>query len=736
MNRVIFMSLEAVGFFQVYGPPPEEWFEQFSPDFLSLPSYIAQNGDVLIITPKEAVDLEEVSATALMATQDGLLSELRLAKKPEAFNRVLRISQSVVDQGITIPSLWKPYNVDSLIAVQTSPRATGERARLLFDRKIHGSIAGICYGIIPSDIDLLKNKPKLVDFHDLEARFQLLIAEARASGLGAAQADAFDLEINNKALGLGDSLQTWYESKLTTIQRQFCDFPLAKSVRVRGPAGSGKTIAMVVKMLRQFETDRKLQKTQRYALLTHSESTIELIKAMMRTMVSEPELAALTEQGSLLYVGTLYSLAFESLGAELRGVAPLSLDGRQGRELQKELLNSIFERYTGSNWIARKGGCSQNFITRFEQAATDAAIRDQFLLEILNEFACVLEPEGIARSARKRDEYIVRTSREPWRLQLTSGDERRVILDLHAEFRKEMREIEAISVDQLISDFDRFLDSNAWELTRSTLGFDAIFVDELHLLNRMERMLITSLVKDASMRPIVVMAEDLKQDIKRVGAGLRSWQQQLEGLADFSLNEVFRYTPQINDFLRAIDDFSPTLNLGEDWPEYQQQSKLPAGPKPDVKVFKSLREQYDAIFPKASMAAKKRKSGRTVAVLTCDYDNFKQYLAAGQYRDLFIPVESREDITVIPSRGTRFVLSMPEFVAGLQFEEVFLIDTSDFALLGGEAVGVTDKRRGLSTVYLGSSRAMKSLHLSALADSGGLPSFLTHAIASGACDAT
>lgn len=144
-------------------------------------------------------------------------------------------------------------------------------------------------------------------------------------------------------------------------------------------------------------------------------------------------------------------------------------------------------------------------------------------------------------------------------------------------------------------------------------------------------------------------------------------------------------------------------------------------------------QAFDDGLSEASLVAKRRKSGRSVAILCCDYKNFKQYLNTGQHRDLFIPVESREDITLIPSLGTKFVLSMPEFVAGPQFKEIYLIDASEAVFSGGESVGVLDKRRGLLLVYLGASRAMSKLHISALSDAGGVPASIQHAVDSAVC---
>lgn len=733
MTQYAFVTLEACRFFQIYGPPPAEWFDSLLPTLLPLPSFRMGDGSLIVWVPDEAATVNDSLCAAFSLTASGMFEGLSSARKVEAFNRVLRLIQANMDQSISIPSLWRSFNSDSLISIQSSPRAKGESARVLFDRKKFARVIGVSYGVIDDDVDLMDRLPKVPPESSIVSCLASILRDLPKNIPRAFDDGAFDLEATNRSLGLGPSLDVWYESKLTETQRKFVDFPLSRSIRVRGPGGSGKTVAMVVKALRQLELDRAAKRSTRYGFLTHSQATVEVVQSMVRTMIGDEKASEIAGEGSLLYIGTLYSLAYDTLGTELRGVLPLSLDGRQGREMQYELLNSVVKDYIATDWIARKGGCSTTFVELMEAAAWQREGGAQFLYEILNEFACVLEPEGVARSAQKKNEYISKAVREAWRLQLGATDERRVMIDLHAKFRKEMREAEAISMDQLVSDFDRFLDSNAWELTRGVSGFDVIFVDELHLLNRMERMLITSLQSDPSSRPIVVMAEDTKQDVRRVGQGLRSWQRDLDGMENFDLNEVFRYTPQINSLLRAVDEFAPTLNLQEDWPSYSQESKLPSGLVPDVRLFNDLRSQYDAIFPEASLSAKKRKSGRSVAVLSCDYDNFKKYLLAGQYRDLFIPVESREDVTLIPSRGVRFVLSMPEFVAGLQFDEVYLIDVSDAVLFSGEAVGVRDKRRGLSLFYLGASRAMSVLHLSALSDAGGVPGFVDYAVRAGIC---
>src|SRR5690606_2358253 len=155
----------------------------------------------------------------------------------------------------------------------------------------------------------------LADLSNSLNQLEVLVGKAQDEGIQHQPDSEFDLDANNLVLGLGDNLQTWYESKLTAKQRDFVDAPLSKSLRVRGPAGSGKTIAMVVKVLRLIEADRQAQRIRRYAFLAHRQSTVDLIQSMFRTMLRETELAAFYDgPPDRLYLGTLYSYAFETLG--------------------------------------------------------------------------------------------------------------------------------------------------------------------------------------------------------------------------------------------------------------------------------------------------------------------------------------------------------------------------------------------------------------------------------------
>lgn len=737
MTNYLALSEGAANHFQAYGPPPAEWFTGFEQKLTLLPQ--VELGDfIFILTHAEIEQAVDGSYYLLRTEQSELFKDVRAPRKVEAFRRAIRVLQSGDDKSIAIPMLWKSFTNDSWISFQSNARGTGERSRLLVDRERVGIIAGYCHGVISEDVDLVTRMPDVPRLAELDVQIRVHVPQvgrAVAAGGSCEYEKEFELEPNMAGFVIGESLDTWYESKLTVRQRAFVDFPISKSVRVRGPAGSGKTVSLVIKLLRHLAADRDAGVRRRYALLTHSEATVQQIESMLRAMVDESELQRLTLSGMLLYSGTIYDLAHRAVGGADKGILPISLDGREGATLQRELLLSVIREYREGDWVARKGGCSKDFINGLEAVGGEDPSGEAFIQSVTQEFACVIEPDGVSRNAKRKSDYLQR-KRDGWMVRLDTRDERHVMLDLHKGFREQLRGMDAISLDQLVADYELYLDSNTWEAVQSAEGFDAIFVDELHSLNRFERSVLPMLVKSPDAIPLLVMAQDEKQDTKRVHVGLERWQAGLgdTGVESFDLKDVFRYTPQINRFLRALDDFSPTLNLEEDWPDYGPVAQTESGPVPTAKECASVRAIYEYVFPMASLAAKHAKRGRRIAVLSCDPTAFADYLNAGQYRDRFFPIESRDDVSMIPSTGTRFVLSMPDYVAGLQFEEVFLIDVNQEAPPSDADRNNRDKRRALSQTYLGASRAERRLHIISNRTSGGFPAYVRHAISVGALE--
>lgn len=679
---------------------------------------------------------------------DGPLSELSNNARQEALGRILRCTAMLLTgRTRSIPPGWRAYHHNNRLAFQADrllrqedggktdsgrivldiSQAEGQRVfAFLLDRKGVRDLAAF-----QPNTDLLKEA--------LDGVAKALVVPEPAKSLGVLG--------NEVSLG-GDvaskpsasySLDDWYAARLTTAQRRFVDHPLTGSVRLVGPAGSGKTVALVVKCLRELHAGNKNTGAEkRFLFLTHASSTATGIENLALGMDPDNAIELLASDRPQLTITTLYALANAQMRYDLDDLAPVSLDGHEGKSFQADVLNEVIEEYKRGDWVVYKSACSKPFVSYMESECTSPE-RRFFLWEVLNEFACVLDAEGVRKGTDRREQYLGE-KRKAWMMFLSSREERQVVLALYDSFRTWLRREKAIGGDQMIADFLNHLDSFRWEATREQEGFDAVFVDELHLFNRQERMVFRHLLKSADSQPTVFMAYDAKQSPRDTFLGLPGagsdkydyWRDARLGKVDkIELVDVFRYTPQIAQALVAIDQSFPGQDLDDDWPAYKGIAKTEDGPIPIVCELKSTVATYTVAFRRASELQRRLGKGKRVAVLCASTELFSRYVEFSDLKSTFHAVTSRDEVSAIPTSVRKFVFSMPEFVAGLQFDTVLLIDVNKGEVPDGP-YSAAALRKFVSQVYLGASRAERRLELYASAEHGGIAPLVSSAVMAGA----
>jgi len=677
---------------------------------------------------------------------DGPLAKLDTMERHEALGRLLRCATLVFTGRLrSMPVSWRCYHYKNRVSfhadrrVRNSQGGQTEAGRLLVEiTKDHG--------------------PRVFAFHldqhsehDIGAfRPNYALMTAALSGLSAALSHREATRPPDQlgeAVALGGgmqripsihiSLDDWYNARLTNDQRRFVDHPCSTSVRLVGPAGSGKTVAMVVKCLRDLHRNKDSEGKKRVLFLTHASSTASAIAEMVLDMDPEDGLAFLASDEPSLVITTLYNLANTQMRYDLDKLTPISLDGHEGRTFQADVLNHVISEFRKGDWIAFRSDCSSPFV-RYMEASENSPERRFFLWELLNEFACVLDAEGVRSGNERRGKYLT-DRRTKWMMVMESRQEREVVLRLYDGFRTWLKDVNAIGGDQMIADFLTHLDSYRWEATRDKEGYDAVFVDELHLFNRQERMVFRHLMRNPSSAPCVFMAYDAKQSPRDTFLGLAPseaeqydlWKEARLGKVEkIELLEVFRYTPQIMRALASIDQSFPGQDLDSDWPAYSGIASTVDGPTPTVCELENTMETHGFVFKRAKALQHKADKGKHIAVLCASYGLFSEYLESAELRDLYHPITSRDEAMGMPHAVRRFIFSMPEYVAGLQYDTVLLIDVNRDEVPEG-AHSAAALRKFASQVYLGASRAERCLEIYASSEHGGIAPLVSQAVLSG-----
>lgn len=646
--------------------------------------------------------------------------EFGLAKPRTAFERVIRVALRHFDRSIAIPIQWQPYHAGSRLSVfAQAPRDAQQR--VYFDQSPDGTGGLYAFAVTsaPEDLDKVP-EDSLLYRRAIEGICDALLADPPA----APPVGNFGILLSEPLgvrLATAGSLDEWYERRLNHEQRVFVDQAHDRPVRLRGAAGTGKTQSMVVKCLRDLYADADGDKT--FAFLTHSSALAHTaVRSMLHALDPTERWTSLkTPSGQpRLWIGTIYELAQEKLGYEKKGLRPLSLDGREGREYQRMLIEEAIDRVLKDPRIVLDlfPDCS-DFQERVKNRGEDGALID----ELMNEFACVLDLEAIKKDTHEAQRYV-RGSREPWQIDLPKEADRRLVLEIHDIYRTLLRVAKMLSMDQMIADFDRYLGTHEWGALRERDGFDLVFVDEYHYFTRAEAMLLHNLFKTRAQvggRWPLLMAYDIKQGTNDVAisGGIEKFRNPGVGESVLTeLKQVYRSTPQITEFLRDLDASFPAMDLEGEYATYVAESQQEDGETPTLTVYKDDISLVDSVFEQATrMARDINGGGSQVAVLCLNEALFDKIRVAGRVREKFVPITTREDLKELRYAKSKCVFSMPEFVAGLQFHTVFLIhaDSADY----DEDQGQGTRRRYVSRVYLGASRAARQILLSSSKEHGG-----------------
>ena len=677
---------------------------------------------------------------------DGPIVSLDVRARQESLGRILRCASMLITNRFrSIPVSWRPFHSDNRLSFQADRlvrsanggKTNAGRVIVEFTHEVGPRV--YAFGIDRSGAqDLTLLHPNYEAFKSALAGVSSTLAgpDAKAAPGTIENSVSLTQDLPRRAATHASS-SDWYSARLTAAQRKFVDQPMTNSVRLVGPAGSGKTVALVVKCLRELGS-HVAEKKKRMLFLTHASSTASGIENLVLGMEPERGLEILASDRPELVITTLYALANTQMRYELDQLTPVSLDGHEGRVFQADVLNDVIEQYKAGDWITFKSSCSAPFVAYIE-ADKDSTERKFFLWELLNEFACVLDAEGVRSGSARREQYLGE-KRKIWMMVLQTKEEREVILNLYDHFRAWLRSEKAIGGDQMVADFLTHLDSFRWEATRENEGFDAVFVDELHLFNRQERMVFRHLLKSPDKPPAVFLAYDAKQSPRDTFLALPTggaeqydfWRDaRLGKMEKIELVDVFRYTPQIAKALTCIDQSFPGQDLDEEWPAYSGIAKTDDGPLPLVCELASTIQTYTVVFQRAKNLQRKLGKDRKLAVLCASNELFAQYLKFSDYADSYHAIASRDEAVAIPQSARKFVFSMPEYVAGLQFDTVLLIEVNRNEVPDGPYAAAAT-RKFVSQLYLGASRAERQLELYASKTHGGISPVISGAVLEGA----
>jgi hypothetical protein len=727
--------------------PNDAWFRS-----LDVPQDGAWNvlaiciGDCDFVIHKE--DQTNSPRLILVCENDTPISALPDGSLHAAFSRILRVALGILSPPLRLPPAWTPFHFENFLAFFATPHGVDKEGLRWIAEMRPDASNDVCFWKLTGrddPIQLQRYSPPRDVYRAIVSHWQdAVTASARqfATTAGVAQVQALEPAIDLEATTFDPVTRqytygTWLQH-ITPEQRRFVEWPTDQSVKLRGPAGSGKTLALELKSLHELYRARKERSDIRLLFATHSWAVAEQVDAALRRLDEDGAISGID-------VYPLFEIARSRLPLERQlgsGFNLLGEDSLSGRRLQLERLDSLLKHLTAGDWLTYRRSVSPSFRARVE-APQGSQEGKAFVWDVMMEFSSVLASQRILPGVNGERRYLG-IARDSWMMPLVTDAEKRFVFQIYTEYVAWLAQDRLLTVDQIMNDFLNYLETFTWNLLRDREGYDLIFVDELHLFTEQERFVLHYLTRPASEYPRLFMALDPRQAPSEVYAGVSAGvvARGESGQADLDLGQinsvelstVHRFTSEILSFIQHIHRRYPALSLGPDWEVDIESIRSSAGhgDKPQVFLYSTQEEEFAALARRVDAIQAVLKADERIALIILDSLKLLEYGEALSRRghSKVRMIQSRDDIeTVLRYSRKSLIVGAAEYLAGLQFDYVVI---SGFPNSAESTANVGyQQRRLLTALYLAVSRATRHVEIHVNDENGGLPKIVEEALAVG-----
>lgn len=467
---------------------------------------------------------------------------------------------------------------------------------------------------------------------------------------------------------------------LTDRQRGFATRSLTSCERLEGPAGTGKTLALMLKTVAMLRSARERGEHFHALFLTHSIATRRAIEERFDVLDPEDRFRhhdPLSSNQSIT-VTTLQEWCAGLLGNAVADVEYLDRDAAESKNTQLLYIDEAL------------GEAIDREVTTYERLMSPellAIVRsdDRWGLAemVQHEIAVVIK----GRAEEDLDRYKQLPMLRYGLPTAAPGDKSWLYL-VFKGYQRRLSETNQFDTDDIVLTSLRQLDTPVWRRRRQREGFDGVFVDEAHLFNLNELSLIHFLARDP-VRPTIAFAIDRSQAVGDRGVTTSEIEERLLDGKDGEVTRmsvVFRSSPQIVALAQTITATGATLFTNFDDSLVGADSARPDAKDersalPTYRLVATDEELARAAVEEAEALAQEVAGGRA-AVAVIVFDGRLLARIQQEVRDARKPFEvlSRRGDTETVNRAlatNRHILALAEYSGGLEFDAVVLVGVDE-----------------------------------------------------------
>lgn len=466
---------------------------------------------------------------------------------------------------------------------------------------------------------------------------------------------------------------------LTDDQRSFVDSDWTIPHRLQGPAGTGKTLCLVLKAIGVLKKAEASGVPHSAIFIAPSEEVAEIIKNRMIGNGGVDYLvdssSDFSEKKQKISVTTLQRLCADLLNYEIAESEFLDRDSVESKNVQLLYLDQIAEGIKGKELAAVRAHLSPELYGFLE--AEDSWVLAQLLQ---HEISSIIKGRGNGGL-----EAYKAIPASAYGLPVCGERDKEYVFRKFQDYQSKLEAANQYDVDDVVISAIGQLDTPIWRRRRQQLGYDSIYVDEVHLFNLNEISVLHYLTRGSGAVPISYSI-DRSQAVGDIGWGdsdLRAAIGEDGGVVENNrVSAVFRSSPDIVELAFFVTASGASLFTSFENPiEFSGETFTAEDEKKCLKPCLSFVDSDDdlsaVVYRRADEVAKSLGVSRD-NVLVIVFDDQLLANVREDWRSankVFKVLTRRGDFSTISSAGKAgcLVLSPPELVGGLEFQAVILV---------------------------------------------------------------
>lgn len=348
-----------------------------------------------------------------------------------------------------------------------------------------------------------------------------------------------NIERTSKPLSPHMGMEYW-RANLTESQKNFVFTDRLGPDILRGAAGTGKTLCLVLRCVNQLIIQKNLGRTHKAVLFTHSIASREVIENLVVSNGGQEFLENNSPQS--LLITTLQEWCISNLAGKISATEYLDKDAMESKNTQLLYISDAYEDFLREDYETSKRFISSDligFLDRYDSWNIASLLQNEISVYIKG------------RAGEDFESYR-RLERSETAIPLSTDDDFNTIFYIFTLYQNKLKALNLFDSDDITISALQETTTPIWRRRRTKDGFDVLYIDETHLFNENELGLFHNLLKGDLTNVIFTIdrtqaTSDYAISSDQASKALRVTEQMNHGFAT-----VFRSTTEIIDLASCV----------------------------------------------------------------------------------------------------------------------------------------------------------------------------------------